>query len=142
MVPSEDGMWDMLTGNPETGRGSWSTCGCCCRPPRDKTYGALQGARTRHGVDMFYTRVYQYYFQQGFAHIVVKLGCSMALLTFTVMFASFLAVAVDWSAVTTCSSPSTCSVCVLHIPWQPTTECAADQFFVDCDTCRPSETTL
>jgi hypothetical protein len=77
-----------------------------------QTYGALQGARTRHGVDMFYTRVYQYYFQQGFAHIVVKLGCSMALLTFTVMFASFLAVAVDWSAVTTCSSPSTCSVCV------------------------------
>ena len=61
---------------------------------------------TSKGLDAFYTAVYNYYQCQGFWNIVVQRVTAVLLLMFTIGFAMFLAVAMDWSRVANCSSAS------------------------------------
>ena len=59
-------------------------------------------------LDMFFTRIYFYYYGRGFVNILVQRLSSLCMLTFTVVFAAFLVVGIDWHLLMTCTDDSTC----------------------------------
>lgn len=59
-------------------------------------------------LDVFFTDMYTYKYQQGLAAIIVTQICSMVTLGFTVAFSSFLLVFVDWNSMMSCNSEDTC----------------------------------
>ncbi len=77
-------------------------------PPVTAASATGYAALLAHNPDAFYTGIYAYYYAQGFAHIILQRITSLVMLTFTVVFATFLMAGVRWSLMASCTGEDTC----------------------------------